>query len=760
MHSKAQCPFCANVSSVITGRYEPPAHAESRSRLLTVGTFAEIQQCQDCDVCQFVAEKLSENPARDAYEDRCPVAFWCWSPPNDYLYSFGPLEGETNCLTCDLDHHVLTLADLEHTDLHPDWIDLDTVRAWAKHCDTEHTGICHKLTEWKSTPVPSLAPLLLVDVISKCLVEIPIKRIPHVQYVALSYVWGHLHAILETTQENEKYLRQKHALASSSPWAARLPDTVRDAIELVHRLGIPYLWVDRLCIVQDDFDRKSPQLEQMGAIYANAYLTLVAADGDDANHGLQGSCPGVSAPRVLKSPLLTFSPAGKTLVVEPDFAPRTGPGEWHRRGWTFQERTLSNRNLVFQRGRVFWECRGAVWTEELAYGPQSQPSTSEGSVLLGQASTLHQRTPRNQGAKSSAYSVNLDRWPDLIGYEILVRTYNELLLSFPSDGLRAFTGVINTLSRSFPGGMLYGMPEYFFDYAIIWAPYTPIRRRLVNGRSDPVLPSWSWVGWAGGGFNLSIAPQMHQYVDTTHDIISWENIEIYPKVTWYKTDLKTGAKQAINNDYYEAVKLRKDKSIPLPEGWSRVSVSQEGNMEEIFTHRDLLPGDVFLWPLHIPDRPLDQPTGSFQPYLGFRTSRAFLFVGARLQPAWEDRVWSLAANDVVPVVSVFHLHGHDGSWAGVLISNGAEASLAASREEAFECIVVSGGITWKDANDEQTSLAEWTQVDAIKSLSRYEFYNILCIEWEQGIAYRKAVGRVWKEAWEQLDTSEVDVILG
>ncbi|KAI1160364.1 heterokaryon incompatibility protein-domain-containing protein [Nemania serpens] len=754
MHSTPQCPFCKKVDSIINGCDEKPLSAESR--LPVVGTFAEIHQSQDCNACRFVAEKLGENPASDAYEDGCPVAFWRWSSPNDYLYSFGPVEGDTNCLTCDLDHNILTLVDLELADLDPDWIDLNRVRGWAKFCDTEHAGICHSLTEWTRTPPPSLAPLLLVDVNSRCLVEIPIDRVPGIRYVALSYVWGRLEGILETTRENEQDLRQGHALASPSH-AARIPDTVRDAIELACRLDISYLWVDRLCIVQDDLDRKLPQLEQMGAIYANAYLTLVAFDGNDANHGLRGSCPGVAHPRVLGSPPLSFSPARKTLVVEPDFAPRTGPGEWNRRGWTFQERTLSNRNVVFQQGRVFWECRGAVWTEELAYGPQPTPS-DDGRVLRGTTGALHQRTPRNQKTKSSAYSITFSRWPDLHRYEILVRTYSELLLSFPSDGLRAFTGIINTLSQSFPGGLFYGIPEYFFDYAIIWVPYMPIHRRLVNGTLDPSLPSWSWVGWAGGGINLSIAPPMHQRVDAKRSIMPWENIEIYSKVKWYKTYLDTGTNQAINNGCHEAAGMKRDKSIPLPEGWSRVSLAQDNATEEGFVHRNL-PGDVFLWPLQIPDHPLDEPKHSFQPYLSFRTSRAFLFASARLQPAWEEKVWSVAANAAVPVVSMFHLHSREGDWVGVLISNGADESFAAGCE-AQECIVVSGGVTWKDANDERTSLEEWIQVDLIKSLPRYEFYNILCIEWESGIAYRKAVGRVWKEAWEQLDTSAVDVVLG
>ncbi|KAI1271993.1 heterokaryon incompatibility protein-domain-containing protein [Xylaria sp. FL0933] len=745
MHSKGRCPLCERVNLFLTG-YSEPALRSVESKLLTLGTYADIRRSQDCDICQFVNKKLNESPARDAYEDRCPVAFWRWAPPNDYLYSFGPIEGETNCLTCDLDHHILTLADLELVDIDQNWIDLNRVRAWARSCDTEHAGTCHSLDEWASIPPPSLAPLFLVDVISKCLVEVPVDRIAKIRYVALSYVWGQLRDVLETTRANEQDLRKEHALESPS-YVARLPDTVRDAIELVSRLGLPYLWVDRLCIVQDDLDRKLPQLEQMGAIYANAYMTLVAADGDDANHGLRGSCPGVASPRVLGSPRLSFTPTGKPLVVEPEFAPRTGPGEWHRRGWTFQERTLSNRNLVFQQGRVFWECRGAVWTEELAFGP-SGDSTNH---LFG-------RTPRNQNTKPSAYRVHLGRWPDFHAYEILVRTYSELLLSFPSDGLRAFTGIINTVSRSFPGGMLYGMPEYFFDYALLWAPYTPIQRRLVNGGLDPAFPSWSWAGWAGGGINLSISPMIHQRFNPKRGILPWDNVEIYPKINWHKVNHDDGTSQRIDNGYHVAAEMRKNKSMPLPEGWSRVSKIQDGATQEAFFY-DHLPGDAFLWPLHIPDHPSDELAGSFEPYLSFRTSRAFLVVGERLEHAWEEKVWSVSANSVVPRASMLHLYSYNGDWAGIVISNGVEESRDSSRE-VCECIVISEGLAWRDTDDEHTSLEEWDQVHVIQSLTKYEFYNVLWIEWEQGIAYRKAVGRVWREAWKQLETSNIDVILG
>jgi hypothetical protein len=70
-----------------------------------------------------------------------------------------------------------------------------------------------------------------------------------------------------------------------------LPATIRDAIMVCEQLGHHCLWVDRLCIVQDEAqDALSKQLDPMAAIYYQAALTLVAATGDDAAHGL----PGVS----------------------------------------------------------------------------------------------------------------------------------------------------------------------------------------------------------------------------------------------------------------------------------------------------------------------------------------------------------------------------------------------------------------------------------------------------------------------------------
>lgn len=714
-----------------------------------IGTFSELEGTYACDVCKFIVLKFGEDPRRDGYQPKCAVTFWQWSKPMDYKWSYGPLEDEDgNCMNCGKDHKGLSLIDLAlpspdprpSTTADPNWIDLDRVKNWVRYCDAAHAGRCHTLADWADVAPPSLAPLLLVDVNARCLVEVDVSVGTGPRYTALSYVWGRLPDVLEATKSNLEQLKVGGAL-SLATFADTLPATVRDAVALTKSLELDYLWVDRLCIVQDDPASKSLQLAQMGAIYANSYLTLVASDGTDADYGLRGSVKGLSQPRSFQAQVLTYKPEGKSLIMEPVFELDYNATEWQRRGWTFQERTLSRRNLVFQEGRVFWECPGSVWTEELAHGPG-----------------LTSQDLRWQRRKPSSYELKMSRWPDLIQYELLVLAYNMRVLSFPSDGLNAFLGISTALSRSFRGGFLYGVPEYYFDIALLWVPFSPVHRRTINGQIDSMLPSWSWVGWEGGNINLSILPQLERHVSATFGTFPLEYIEVYPMVTWSKPSSETGLQDEVDNGYYEAVKLRNNKSSPLPSGWSRTNFTEGNDTGEGFTHESI-PETVFTWPLHVPEQPLPLSLTKWSPLLKFKTSRAYLFIGSRLRHNWEGNTWNTATNTAVPLASLYNIEDSSGDWAGVLYSNDFD-KLPADEGEHCEFVIVSGGVTYKDDIDDHNGLEEWAESSEIRNLDRYEFYNVLWIEWRGAVAYRRGLGRVWKDAWERQPTQETDVVLG
>jgi len=197
--------------------------------------------------------------------------------------------------------------------IHSQWINLEDIRQWIYACDYGHGESCkpsshfhHQTSRDDSDvvgedaklergPMPATRPLWLVDVVDQCIVPAE-----NVRYIALSYVWGNTRGI-EATQDNVGILLQAGALRDDNHEVI-IPKTVRHAMELVNLLGERYLWVDRLCIVQDDSESKHSQLALMGNIFQSAYFTIIAANGWDADHGLRG-IRGVTEPRQLSSEL-------------------------------------------------------------------------------------------------------------------------------------------------------------------------------------------------------------------------------------------------------------------------------------------------------------------------------------------------------------------------------------------------------------------------------------------------------------------------
>jgi hypothetical protein len=124
----------------------------------------------------------------------------------------------------------------------------------------------------------------VIDVAKRCLTENSGGR-----FVALSYVWGaDVSQSLAACEHNIEKLWVAGSLS-----ADRLPRTIEDAMRVCEQLQERYLWVDRLCIIQDDTEDKARQIRAMGEIYSAARFVIVAAYGDGMDFGI----PGVSRAR-------------------------------------------------------------------------------------------------------------------------------------------------------------------------------------------------------------------------------------------------------------------------------------------------------------------------------------------------------------------------------------------------------------------------------------------------------------------------------
>ncbi len=398
-------------------------------------------------------------------------------------------------------------SDEDHTPglgrvLDRDWVDLDTVKRWKSECTDGHDK-CRNPHR-----VAHVSPAWLIDTLLGCLV--PGIGVP--EYVALSYRWGASIGFRATNRLLE-LLRRPGAL-SQSAFADDIPPSVQHAMQLVLAIDERYLWVDAMCIMQDDDVHMAEQLQLMGAIYASAKMTIVAGDGD-AMDGISG-LKGISGSRELDQTVLPIFDNEKIIAPKyPILQNEDGCSPYFKRGWTYQEYFLSRRRLIFAEGQAYWEC-----------------------ACVFQSEDLHRFEDKKRGTwlRDIDFSNIIAGRPDFETLGELLAEYNYRELTYPEDAFAAITGFLSILSRSFEGGFLFGLPEMCFDSALMWrGRYSPLVRRRPSRKPHPLypapdLPSWSWMAWRS--YNMVImAEAPYTFGDSTYG-----RHQTTPITQWYTHD--------------------------------------------------------------------------------------------------------------------------------------------------------------------------------------------------------------------------------
>jgi len=207
---------------------------------------------------------------------------------------------------------------------------------WINDCDKNHH---HESIDHIRRDLPFLR---VIDVKNRCLAQKPFDS----KFAALSYTWGKCWQYQLQKDQLKMFLEPG---SITGVWN-ELSKVVTDAITTCERLDIPYLWIDTLCIVDDDKDDKHHQIACMDQIYSSAYITLIAAAGSDANDGL----PRVSKHVGRRTRLLNVDGLAYQLANASDWdSTDLDKSTWCTRGWTFQELVLSRRVLVFTPTEVF-----------------------------------------------------------------------------------------------------------------------------------------------------------------------------------------------------------------------------------------------------------------------------------------------------------------------------------------------------------------------------------------------------------------------
>ena len=300
-----------------------------------------------------------------------------------------------------------------------------------------------------------------------------------------------------------------------------LPKTIKDAITVCTWLGVTYVWIDALCIVQDSGQDKILEIANMGNIYAGAYLTIAASVADGASRGFlqPKTCPFFSAPMILPDGNIFEAKwcaygrglIGSTKQVVPasgdDRRPRA-VSEFeplHQRGWTFQESMLSRRILLFSSFQPYWVCRKASHS-----GGEPSPEEFLTALDLGNIISPPTSKPTDENTKPWRFGGVGDpvlQTPSSFGYywPWVAENYSVRILSMLEDKLLAIHAVKDQYQDN-NTTYLCGIWLESVHIDLLWStvrqhprPAADLQRFGSGWNHSRIthLPSWSWLSFDG-----------------------------------------------------------------------------------------------------------------------------------------------------------------------------------------------------------------------------------------------------------------------
>jgi hypothetical protein len=303
----------------------------------------------------------------------------------------------------------------------------------------------------------------VLDLQRGCLINI----IHSIRYVTLSYVWGQT-AMLQLQRRNHASLMSEGSLDRLRD---ALPRTIIDAIDFLRNLGERYLWVDGLCLIQDDVEDVALGISKMHMIYGGSYFTIAAATGHDANAGLPAlrRDPDLEMQR---QPLAHFR-SGLTMTLVHGIDWHLQKSCYNQRGWTLQELVLPQRTLIFVDEQVHFRCQVSNWFEGMC--------ADQWDFWLDSDDCHISRIPD----PAEGFS------PSCWAYQKLCEDFSKRVLRDPGDVLRALSGVMQPMAIGMATPFIEGLPADVLDHFLLFISAKGDLQRRQR------YASFSWAGWQG-----------------------------------------------------------------------------------------------------------------------------------------------------------------------------------------------------------------------------------------------------------------------
>ncbi|KAJ4294144.1 hypothetical protein N0V90_007834 [Kalmusia sp. IMI 367209] len=342
---------------------------------------------------------------------------------------------------------------------------INTIREWIRSCDRSHSCIPRNT---------SFLPTRVIDVGDEHssavrLICIDREHATAAKYLALSHRWGS-----PTTNTLFRTLKSNLATYKEAIQVADLPKTFEQAVKISRKMDIRYLWIDSLCIVQDDpedWDHESRLMEQ---VFSSAYVTIAATCASGTNDGFLKTRPERQSVKMAKRDSSYF-----VCEAIDSFYQDVDQADLNKRGWVLQERALSRRTIHFTETQCYWECGGGVRCETLTKMKNRRAS------FLGDADF-----PRS--VESDVKGMKIEFFQDLYS------KYSKLALTFCADRPIAIRGLERRIIQSLDTKGAYGVFDIpYFHRCLLWKRSGTMLKKITMFRGD-VIPSWSWMAYEGG----------------------------------------------------------------------------------------------------------------------------------------------------------------------------------------------------------------------------------------------------------------------
>lgn len=377
----------------------------------------------------------------------------------------------------------------------------EQVRVWITSCENEHTSCI---------PPPHTFPKRVLDISGDdpVLVEAISADDPSGTrvYATLSHCWGgSLNHPIQTTKRNIKKRRQ------GIPWS-ELPVLLQDTIRLLRSLGIQFLWVDSLCIIQDDEEDWQHESVRMSDVYQNCYLNVAAVASPNSSCGLfqdrwhfDGK-PTQNLHHGLRLPVeTTFRIEGDKekaavnvrlshqkchlYMHDTTYFGRPNASPLLDRAWVFQELRLSPRTVSFASSEMLWHCRETVKCECMDMNNMARMLPISKENLRKKRGFFSDCDPWHW------YEAKLEpiRNPDTLTQDVhdfwlqCVTSYSTLSLTKRSDMPYGIAGLAKIIQARTEDKYLAGLWEKDIPRSLLWC------QMWNNYAFIPGIPTWSWM---------------------------------------------------------------------------------------------------------------------------------------------------------------------------------------------------------------------------------------------------------------------------